>query len=97
MILLDILSKRESMHADRFCETLDSLRHAVRRKRPGLLYSGVVLQHDNATSHTAKGTKEWLERYRWDVVPHPAQSPDPAPSYFHLFGLLNHHLRGKKV
>ncbi|GFN74213.1 histone-lysine N-methyltransferase SETMAR [Plakobranchus ocellatus] len=32
MILLDILSKRESMNADRYCETLDRLRHAVRRK-----------------------------------------------------------------
>ncbi|GFO21756.1 histone-lysine N-methyltransferase SETMAR [Plakobranchus ocellatus] len=71
MILLDILPKGENVNADRYCETLDRLRHAVRRKRPGLLRSGVVLQHDNATPHTAKRTKEWLERYRWDIVPHP--------------------------
>ncbi|GFO29697.1 histone-lysine N-methyltransferase SETMAR [Plakobranchus ocellatus] len=49
MILLDILPKGESVNADQYCETLDRLRHAVRRKRPGLLRSGVVLQHDNAT------------------------------------------------
>ncbi|GFN80878.1 histone-lysine N-methyltransferase SETMAR [Plakobranchus ocellatus] len=48
MILLDILPKGESANADRYCEILDRLRHAVRRKRPGLLRSGVVLQHDNA-------------------------------------------------
>ncbi|GFN80431.1 histone-lysine N-methyltransferase SETMAR [Plakobranchus ocellatus] len=71
MILLDILPKGESVNADQYCETLDRLRHAVRRKRPGLLRSGVVLQHDNATSHTAKRTKESLERYRWDIFPHP--------------------------
>ncbi|GFN98065.1 histone-lysine N-methyltransferase SETMAR [Plakobranchus ocellatus] len=96
MILLDILPKGESVNADRYCETLDRLRHAVRRKRPGLLRSGVVLQHDNATPHTAKRTKEWLERYRWDIIPHPAHSPDLAPSHFHLFGPLKRHLGGKK-
>ncbi|GFN99644.1 histone-lysine N-methyltransferase SETMAR, partial [Plakobranchus ocellatus] len=63
MILLDILSKGESVNADRYCETIDRLRHAVRRKRTGLLRSGVVLQHDNAIPHTAKRTKEWFERY----------------------------------
>ncbi|GFO04864.1 histone-lysine N-methyltransferase SETMAR [Plakobranchus ocellatus] len=46
--------------------------------------------------HTAKRTKEWLERYRWDIIPHPAHSPDLAPSDFHLFGPLKHHLGGKK-
>ncbi|GFO37537.1 histone-lysine N-methyltransferase SETMAR, partial [Plakobranchus ocellatus] len=55
-------AKRRSVNADRYCETLDRLRHAVRRKRPGLLRSGVFLQHDNATPYTAKRTKEWLER-----------------------------------
>ncbi|GFO06143.1 histone-lysine N-methyltransferase SETMAR [Plakobranchus ocellatus] len=96
MILLNILPKGESGNADRYCETLDRLRHAVRRKRPGLLSSGVVLQHDNATPHMAKRTKEWLERYRWDIIPHPSHSPDLATSDFHLFGLLKCHLGGKK-
>ncbi|GFO41025.1 histone-lysine N-methyltransferase SETMAR [Plakobranchus ocellatus] len=57
MILLDILPKGESVNADRYFEAIDRLRHAVRRKRPGLLRSGVVLQHDNATPYTAKRTK----------------------------------------
>ncbi|GFO25342.1 transposase [Plakobranchus ocellatus] len=65
-------------------------------KRPGLLRSGVVLQHGNATPYTAKRTKEWLERYRWDIIPHLAHSPDLAPSDFHLFGTLKRHLGGKK-
>ncbi|GFN84039.1 hypothetical protein PoB_001054500 [Plakobranchus ocellatus] len=65
-------------------------------KRPGLLRSGVDLQHDNATPHTAKRTKEWLERYKWDIIPHPAHSPDLAPSDFHLAGPLKCHLGGKK-
>ncbi|GFO42761.1 transposase [Plakobranchus ocellatus] len=48
-------------------------------------------------THTAKRTKEWLERYRWNIIPHPAaHSPDLAPSDFHLFGPLKRHLGGKK-
>ncbi|GFO11188.1 histone-lysine N-methyltransferase SETMAR [Plakobranchus ocellatus] len=86
MILFDILSKGESVNADRYCETLDRLRYAVQRKRPGFLHSGVVLQHDNATSPHGKTHKGCLERYRWDIIPHPAHSPDFAPSDFHLFG-----------
>ncbi|GFN83294.1 histone-lysine N-methyltransferase SETMAR [Plakobranchus ocellatus] len=57
MVLLDILPKGKSVNADRYCETLDRLRHAVRRKRHGLLRSGVVLQHDNATPPHGKTYK----------------------------------------
>ncbi|GFO17801.1 histone-lysine N-methyltransferase SETMAR [Plakobranchus ocellatus] len=46
--------------------------------------------------HSAKRTTEWLERYRWDIIPHPSHSPDLASSDFHRFGLLKRHLRGKK-
>ncbi|GFN89959.1 histone-lysine N-methyltransferase SETMAR [Plakobranchus ocellatus] len=53
MILLDILPKGESVIADRYCETLDRLRHAVRRKTR----SGVVLQHDNANPPHGKTHK----------------------------------------
>ncbi|GFR99138.1 histone-lysine N-methyltransferase SETMAR, partial [Elysia marginata] len=63
VIFLDVLPKGESVSADRYCETFDRLRHAVRRKRPGLFRSGVVLQHDNSNLHMAKRTREWLERY----------------------------------
>ncbi|GFN96830.1 histone-lysine N-methyltransferase SETMAR [Plakobranchus ocellatus] len=39
MILLHILTKGDSVNADQYCEKLDRLRYAVRRKRPGLLRS----------------------------------------------------------
>ncbi|GFN91186.1 histone-lysine N-methyltransferase SETMAR [Plakobranchus ocellatus] len=49
VILLDILPQGQCINATRYCSTLDSLTEAIRRKRPGLLRRGVVLQHDNAT------------------------------------------------
>ncbi|GFN82737.1 histone-lysine N-methyltransferase SETMAR [Plakobranchus ocellatus] len=74
--------------------TLDRLKEAIRRKRPWLLRKGVVIQHDNATPHSANLTQQWLQRYGWEILPHPAHSPDLAPSDFHLFGPLKRHLGG---
>ncbi|GFO16914.1 hypothetical protein PoB_004341900 [Plakobranchus ocellatus] len=42
----------------------------LREKKPGHLTKGVVLQHDNATLHTATMTVDWIDRYEWDVIPH---------------------------
>ncbi|GFO10758.1 histone-lysine N-methyltransferase SETMAR [Plakobranchus ocellatus] len=55
--------------------------------------SGGIL-HDNATLHSANLTQQWLQRYGWEILPHPAHSPDLAPSDFHLFGPLKRHLGG---
>ncbi|GFN83363.1 histone-lysine N-methyltransferase SETMAR, partial [Plakobranchus ocellatus] len=35
-----------------------------------------------------------MQRYGWEILPHPAHSPDQAPSDFHLFGSLKRHLGG---
>ncbi|GFN86242.1 transposase [Plakobranchus ocellatus] len=35
-----------------------------------------------------------LQRYGWEILPHPAHSPNLAPSDFHLFGPLKRHLGG---
>jgi len=58
----------------------------------------VILQHDNARSHVAKSVKTYLETLKWEVLPHPLNSPDIAPSDYHSFrsmthGLANQHLR----
>ncbi|GFN91489.1 histone-lysine N-methyltransferase SETMAR [Plakobranchus ocellatus] len=94
VILLDILPQGQCINAARYCSTLDRLKEAIRCKRPGLLRRDVVLQHDNATPHSANLTQQWLQRYSWEILPHPAHSPDLAPSDFHLFGPLKRHLGG---
>ncbi|GFR70832.1 histone-lysine N-methyltransferase SETMAR [Elysia marginata] len=63
VILLDILPQVQCINAAQYCRTLDRLRDAIRRKKPGLLRRGVVLQHDNATPHSANLTQQWLQRY----------------------------------
>jgi histone-lysine N-methyltransferase SETMAR len=54
----------------------------------------MVLHFDNATSHTAKCTINYLRVNRLTRGPHPAFSPDLAPSDFHLFGKLEKALMG---
>ncbi|GFR64451.1 histone-lysine N-methyltransferase SETMAR [Elysia marginata] len=88
VILLDILPKGQCINAAQYCSTLD------RRERPGLLRRGIVLQHDNATPHSANLTLQWLQRYGCEIFPHLAHSPDLTPSDFHLFGPLKRHLGG---
>ncbi|GFN84031.1 hypothetical protein PoB_001053700 [Plakobranchus ocellatus] len=47
-----------------------------------------------ALSLGANFTQQWLQRYDWEILPHPAHSPDLAPSDFHLFGPLKRHSGG---
>ncbi|GFS08484.1 histone-lysine N-methyltransferase SETMAR [Elysia marginata] len=59
--------------------------------RPGLLRRCVVLQHDNATPHSANLTQRRLQCNSCEILPHPTHRPDLAPSGFHLFGDLKRH------
>ncbi|GFS13069.1 histone-lysine N-methyltransferase SETMAR [Elysia marginata] len=95
-VLFETLQHRETINAARYCQTLDKLRGAIRRKRPGQLTNGVILHHDNATPHTARVTQGLLEKYGWEILPHPPHSPDLAPSDYHLFGPLKRELAGKR-
>ena len=41
---------------------------AIRRKRPGLLTKGVLLQHDNARPLSANQTTATLRSFKWEVL-----------------------------
>jgi hypothetical protein len=55
----------------------------------------IFLFHDNALPHTHLRTREAIAKLRWTVLPHSAQSPDLAPSSYHLFGAVKNALRGR--
>jgi hypothetical protein len=72
------------------------LKPAIRSKRIGKLSVGILLLHNNAHPHTLACTLETLWKLKWEVMEHPAHSPDFVPSDFHLFGQLKEVLRGRR-
>jgi transposase len=61
-----------------------------------MLTSGVVLLHDNARPHTAARTRALLEQFNWELFDHPPNSPDLAPSDYHLFTYLKNWLGSQR-
>jgi len=51
--------------------------------------------HINARPHASGAVSEILEKYGWQVLPHPPYSPDMRPPAFDLFPNLKKPLRGK--
>ena len=65
----------------------------IHEKRRGKLSKGVLLQQDNASIHTCKVAMDAVERNGNELIPHPAYSPNLAPSDFFLFPNLKKDIR----
>ncbi|UYV67694.1 SEPT7 [Cordylochernes scorpioides] len=57
---------------------------------------GVLFLHDNARPHTSCKTVSTIIKLGFEVLEHPAYSPDLALSDYFLFGLLKKELKGKR-
>ena len=91
VIMLDFLPKRSTITGVYYANLLDQLRTAIHEKRQGKLSKSVLLQQDN---HTCKVAMDAVERNGYELIPHPAYSPDLAPSNFFLFPNLKKDIRG---
>jgi hypothetical protein len=67
------------------------------RLRGASLSCGVMLMHDSDRPHAAARTQAVLQEFGWEVIEHPAYSPDLAPSDFHLFPKLKEVLGGRRL
>ena len=76
-----------------YANLLDQLRTSICEKRRGKLSKGVLLQQDNARVHTCKIAMDAVEWNGYELIPHPAYSPDLAPSDFFLFPNLKKDIR----
>ena len=93
--MLDFLAKKNTITGAYYASLLDQMRTAIREKRRGKLSKGILLQQDNARVHTCKiamGAVEWNE---YELIPHPAYSPDLAPSDYFLFPNLKKDFSGR--
>jgi len=62
-----------------YCTQLDNLNAAIEEKIPELAFrKRIVAHHGNARQHTSMGTQQKLNAFGWEVLRHPAYSPDIA-------------------
>ena len=94
VIRLDFLPKRSTITGVYYANLLDQLRTAIREKCQGKFSKGVLLQQDNARVHICKVAMDAVERNGYELIPHPAYSPNLAPSDFFLFPNLKKDIRG---
>ena len=93
-VIMDFLPKRSTISGMYYANLLDQLKTAIREKRRGKLSKGILLQQDNARVPTCKVAMDTVERNGYELIPHPAYSPDLAPSDFFLFPNLKMDIRG---
>lgn len=76
---------------------LERMYAILRQKYPALVNRKRILyQQDNAPPHVARSTRVKLQELDGiELMPHPAYSPDLAPSDYHLFRALAHFLKGR--
>ena len=94
VIMLEFLPKRSTITGVYYANFLDQLRTAIREKLRGKLSKGVLPQQENARVRTCKVAMDAVERNGYELIPHPAYSPDLAPSDFFLFPNLKKDIRG---
>ena len=80
VIMLDFLPKRSTKTEVYYANLLDQLRTVIPEKRRDKLSKGVLLQQNNAKVHIYKVAMDAVERNRYELISHPAYTPDLAPT-----------------
>lgn len=91
------LEDRRTVNSEWYCEVALPQMFAklqTGRQRTGL--RNILVHHDNASSHTAARTLDFLKDSGVQLVTHPPYSPDLAPCDFFLFPTVKKMMRGKR-
>ena len=98
IVHFELLRPGVTVNAGLYQQQIDRVYEVLKERYPGMVNRGrVVWQHDNAPAHSSKTTKCKLEELEGiEVLPHPAYSPDLAPSDYGLFRSMAHFLRGRQ-
>ncbi|CAH1974983.1 unnamed protein product [Acanthoscelides obtectus] len=56
----------------------------------------IILHRDNASSHTAQKTRQYLTEENVELLDHPPYSPDLSPNDFFTFAKTKNRLRGQR-
>ena len=95
VVYYELLKPGETVNTARYRQQLVNLRDSLDEKRPiwRERHNKLILLHDNAPAHTTVVVKNVIQEFQWETLPHPAYSPDLAPSDYHLFSHLENALK----
>ena len=98
MLHFKLVPDGRAVNAELYCQQLDCVYDKLKEKYPiAVRRTRGLFQQDNAKLHTAKKTKEKFDELEEvEVLPHPAYSPDIAPSDYGLFQSMQHFLRVRR-
>jgi len=78
----ELLNSGETVNSDRYVQQLGRVQAAMESVTPKRRRRDLTLLHDNAKPHVSRVTRGWLQENGWEVLPHPAYSPDFNPVDF---------------
>jgi len=71
VIMTDRVPSGTSVNAAYYRQCLQKLRRKMHANRQDLLEKDVLILHNNARPRHGKDVRELLDRYSWEVLPHP--------------------------
>ena len=72
------------------------LLRAIKSKRSGMLWDGIILLHDNARPHTTNLVRDKIKIFGWETLQHSPYCPDISSCDFHIFDDLKKDIRGRR-
>ena len=93
MILIDYLPKGQTINAEYYTSLLVQLKVILKKQCRGKVTKEFLFLHDNAPAHRALATQNKLAYLGFQFLDHPPNSPDLAPSDYHLFHGLKKQLK----
>ena len=89
----ELLKANQTVTGELCCQQLDRVCDALAVEYAALVNGkGVILHPDNARPHASKVTQQKMKQLGWELLPHPAYSPDITASDYHLFRSMTHYL-----
>ena len=93
--MVEYLEEGTTITGSYYAAQIRRLREAIKEKKSGKLWAGVLFHQDNAPAHKAAVAMAAIQETGFELLDHPPYSPDLAPSDFYLFP-LKEQLRGLK-
>lgn len=96
ILFVDCREKGKTINSEYYCAFLERLKAEIAAKRPHMKLKKILLLQDNAPAHKSIATMAKINDLGLELLPHPPDSLDLAPSDYYLFPNLKRWLINKK-